>query len=241
MKYFDYNIFDGNVSDIFSKGFNLKKAEVIATINPHSFVVAENDPFFKTALKNANFLVADGIGIKLINIIRGHNVKVYNGPFLHGFILKSFSNYPLKIFYMGSSEKVLDKIVSRHQVDTPNWKIQCLSPPYVDEISDEDNNRIIESINKFNPDILFIGMTAPKQEKWAELNKNLLHASYILSIGAVFDFYSGQKKNAPIIFQKMQLIWLYRLIFDFKHVWKRTFISLPKFLYYNFNIKSKNR
>jgi N-acetylglucosaminyldiphosphoundecaprenol N-acetyl-beta-D-mannosaminyltransferase len=137
-------------------------------------------------------------------------------------------------------EKVMpkEKISEKHDVnkliiEAPLWVVETYSPPFTNAFSKDQNDIIINNINKFKPDILFIGMTAPKQEKWVDINKNNLDAKYIISIGAVFDFYSDVKKSAPKLIVNLNLIWAYRLLTDFKHVWRRTFISFPLFLYLN--------
>lgn len=67
------------------------------------------------------------------------------------------------------------------------------SPPFSAEFSLRDNQKMIKAVNSFNPDVLFVGMTAPKQEKWVESQKEFLKSKMICSIGAVFDFYAGTK------------------------------------------------
>lgn len=233
MRYFNYQLFNSNIDKIFINDFESEDVITISTINPHSFVVAEKDLNFKRALINSDFLLVDGVGIRLILLLKLRNVKLINGPFLHSQILYKFNNKKLRVFYMGSTEFVLDKIKEKLNIQLPIWEVETYSPPFVNIFSNDQNDCIIENINKFKPDILFIGMTAPKQEKWVDLNKHLLKAKYIVSIGAVFDFYSGYKKSAPKLIAKLNLIWAYRLFTDFKHVWKRTFISFPLFIYYN--------
>lgn len=90
---------------------------------------------------------------------------------------------------MGSSEKVLALIKRRAAVDFPHIEVETYSPPYKPEFSEEDNRAIVEAINKANPDLLWIGMTAPKQEKWAYTHWNELKIHcHCGTIGAVFDF-----------------------------------------------------
>ncbi len=233
MKYFEYSLFNSSFENLFEKKFSLNKPVIISTINPHSFVVAENDEVFKSSLINSNFLIVDGIGIKLILYLFFKNVKLLNGPKLHSHILNYFKEQELRVFYMGSTEDVLTKIKQKLKKEVPLWIIETYSPPFVSTFSTIQNNLILEKINKFKPDILFVGMTAPKQEKWVDFNKSSINSKYIISIGAVFDFYSEIKKSPPQIIEKLNLIWLHRLMTDFNHVWKRTLISFPLFICYN--------
>lgn len=233
MRYFQYLLFNSNFNDLFYYKFNNSKRIIISTLNPHSFVVAERDNAFKKALLNADFLLVDGVGIKIILLIQFKIVKLFNGPYLHSQIISNFRKIKLKVFYMGSSEHVLNRIVDKLKIEAPLWDVETYSPPFTSVFSKDQNDIIINNVNKFKPDILFIGMTAPKQEKWVDINKNNLDANYIISIGAVFDFYSDVKKSAPKLIVNLNLIWAYRLLTDFKHVWRRTFISFPLFLYLN--------
>ena len=114
---------------------------------------------------------------------------------------------------MGSSEKVLAMIREKAAVDYPHLEVVTYSPPYKPEFSDEDNAAIIKAINDANPDLLWVGMTAPKQEKWTYSHwKELNIHCHVGTIGAVFDFYAGTAQRAPRWWQEHSLEWLYRLI-----------------------------
>lgn len=143
-------------------------------------------------------------------------------------------NFParLKVMFMGSSERVLALIRERAAKVYPNLEVVTYSPPYKPEFSEEDNQAIIHAINAANPDLLWIGMTAPKQEKWAyshwdELN---IHC-HVGTIGAVFDFFAGTAKRAPQWWQDHSLEWLYRLCTEPRRMWRRYVIGNPLFLW----------
>ena len=137
-----------------------------------------------------------------------------------------------KVMFMGSSQKVLDLIVKRAAVDYPHLKVVTYSPPYKPEFSDEDNKAIIDAINAANPDLLWIGMTAPKQEKWTYAHWNELNIHcHVGTIGAVFDFFAGTVERAPIWWQDHGLEWLYRLIKEPKRMWRRYIIGNTLFLW----------
>lgn len=136
------------------------------------------------------------------------------------------------VMFMGSSEKVLDLIVKRAAEVYPHLKVVTYSPPYKPEFSEEDNKAIIDAINAADPDLLWIGMTAPKQEKWTyshwdELN---IHC-HVGTIGAVFDFFAGTVERAPVWWQRHGLEWLYRLLKEPKRMWRRYIIGNALFLF----------
>lgn len=143
------------------------------------------------------------------------------------------------VMFMGSSQKVLDLIVKRAAKVYPHLKVVTYSPPYKPEFSEDDNKAIIDAINAADPDLLWIGMTAPKQEKWTyshwdELN---IHC-HVGTIGAVFDFFAGTVERAPVWWQRHGLEWLYRLLKEPKRMWRRYIIGNALFL---FNIVFRER
>lgn len=143
-----------------------------------------------------------------------------------------FRERPLTVMFMGSSQKVLDLIVKRAAEVYPHLKVVTYSPPYKPEFSDEDNKAIIEAINAAAPDLLWIGMTAPKQEKWTYTHwKELNIHCHVGTIGAVFDFFAGTVERAPMWWQRHGLEWLYRLLKEPKRMWRRYIIGNALFLW----------
>ena len=143
-----------------------------------------------------------------------------------------FRERPLTVMFMGSSQKVLDLIVKRAAEVYPHLKIVTYSPPYKPEFSEEDNKAIVEAINAADPDLLWIGMTAPKQEKWTYSHWNELNIHcHVGTIGAVFDFFAGTVERAPIWWLRHGLEWLYRLLKEPKRMWRRYIIGNTLFLW----------
>ena len=156
------------------------------------------DAAFAEALIKGDVLIPDGASI--VMACRWLKAKSQPKERIAGWDLFEFEMNRLnqtggKCFFMGSSEKVLALIKEKSKVVYPNIQIESYSPPYKPEFSDEDNRKIIEAINQANPDLLWIGMTAPKQEKWTYQHwKDLKVNCHVGNIGAVFDFfcrYSG--------------------------------------------------
>lgn len=214
---------------------------LINTINAHSFNTAQKDDAFAEALKNGDYLIPDGASIlKACNFLKAKSQPKERiaGWDLFSFEMQRLSdkagktNEKLSVMFMGSSEKVLGLIRERAAVDYPNLEIVTYSPPYKSEFSEEDNAAIIKAINNANPDLLWIGMTAPKQEKWTYKHwKDLNIHCHVGTIGAVFDFYAGTAKRAPKWWQEHSLEWLYRLCIEPKRMWRRYVLGNPLFVY----------
>ena len=218
---------------------------LINTVNAHSFNTAKKDQLFADALTNGDVLIPDGVSI--VKACKWIKAKSQPKERIAGWDLFSFEMEKLEreseelrtkseeskiVMFMGSSQKVLDLIVKRTAVVYPHLKVVTYSPPYKPEFSDEDNKAIIDAINAANPDLLWIGMTAPKQEKWTYSHWNELNIHcHVGTIGAVFDFFAGTVERAPIWWQDHGLEWLYRLIKEPKRMWRRYIIGNSLFLW----------
>lgn len=208
---------------------------LINTINAHSYNTALKDTIFSQALINGDVLIPDGVSI--VKACKWLNAKSQPAERIAGWDLFEFEMNRLnqkggKCFFMGSSEKVLTLIKEKAKQIYPNITVETYSPPYKPEFSEEDNKKIIDAINQSNPDLLWIGMTAPKQEKWTYSHWNELNIHcHVGTIGAVFDFFAGTVERAPIWWQEHGLEWLYRLIKEPKRMWRRYIIGNTLFLW----------
>lgn len=209
---------------------------LINTINAHSYNTAQKDELFAEALKNGDALIPDGASI--VKACRWIKAKSKPTERIAGWDLFEYEMAELntkggKCFFMGSSEKVLALIKQRARVEYPNIVVETYSPPYKPEFNEEDNRAIINAINQANPDLLWIGMTAPKQEKWTYSHWHELDIHcHVGTIGAVFDFFAGTVERAPVWWQQHSLEWLYRLIKEPKRMWRRYIIGNTLFLWY---------
>lgn len=208
---------------------------LINTINAHSYNTAQHDQLFADSLSKCDVLLPDGVSILMACKLCGmKNCPEQRTPGWDLFEteMKRLNTKGGKVMFMGSSEHVLGLIRQRAKVDYPNLKVATYSPPYKPEFSDEDNAAIVKAINEANPDLLWIGMTAPKQEKWIYKHWNELNIHcHAGSIGAVFDFYAGTAPRAPFSWQKVGLEWLYRFLIDPKRMWRRYLIGNPLFVW----------
>ena len=223
-----YNIYGGKEED-FSNGFT----GVICTLNPHSYIISLSDLNFSKALKNCNVLLPDGTGIVLAaRILAGRRIKRITGSDIHRILISYLDKTKGSCFYFGSSEHTLNKVKERLSVERPHVNAGFLSPPFKPSFTEEENLSMIRTINDFNPEILFVGMTAPRQEKWVHENRQLINAGLICPVGAVFDFYAGTVKRPGKFWLNTGLEWFPRLLREPKRLWKRTLISTPLFLWY---------
>lgn len=208
---------------------------LINTINAHSYNTALKDAFFAEALMKGDALIPDGASI----VMACRKLKAKSQPTeriagwdLFAMEMERLNQKGGTCFFMGSSEKVLKLIREKAKTVYPNIRIETYSPPYKPEFSEEENRAIIEAINRANPDLLWIGMTAPKQERWAYRHWNELDIHcHCGTIGAVFDFFAGTMERAPLWWQEHSLEWLYRLLKEPKRMWRRYIIGNTLFIW----------
>lgn len=209
---------------------------LINTINAFSYDNARKDVLFSEALQKGDVLIPDGISI--VKACRFLNAKSQPKERIAGWDLFVYEMEKLnrvggKVMFLGSSDAVLNLIRQRVAEKYPKIEVDTYSPPYKPVFSDEENEAMISAINHSNPDLLWIGMTAPKQEKWAYTHLYRLDVHcHIGTIGAVFDFFAGTVKRAPERWQRAGLEWLYRLLSEPRRMWRRYFIGNAKFIYY---------
>ena len=201
------------------------RKSVVNTINTYSYIHSRKDRAFAEALTSGDFLIPDGMGIVLAGKILG--IKPKPGKRIAGWDLFLYEMERLnarggKCFFMGSSDDVLSKVQVESERRWPNVEVMTYSPPYMKEFDDATDDAIVQKINDFEPDLLWIGLSAPKQEKWVAKNAHRLKVNGpIGSIGAVFSFLAGTEKRAPEAWQKAGFEWLYRFVHDPRRLYKR--------------------
>lgn len=231
---------------------------LINCMNPHSYVLSKKDPLFREALTGSDMLIPDGSGIVLAaRILKFKKIRKIAGADLHEYLLKKLNEFHGSCFYLGANPATLDLIRARLAREYPNVRAGFYSPPFKPEFSEEDSEAMIEAVNSYiaktqnnhlvkmqnreNPDspahqftsspVLFIGMTAPKQEKWSYRYRDRLEVGMICNIGAVFDFYAGTVKRSSPFWIRIGLEWLPRFLKEPKRLYKRVFVSGPLFLW----------
>ena len=206
---------------------------VFVCANPHSLVVAQHDIVFQSALTQAGLVVADGIGVSFMARLIGVQIgpRITGTDYFQAVLMALQQRGGGRVFFFGSSRRVLNLVAQRFAADFPSLTLcGTFSPPF-GSWSEEENRRMVQVINDAKPDVLWVGMTAPKQEKWVEENRHNLTAPVIGSIGAVFDFYAGTYARAPQWVCRIGLEWAYRFILEPRRMWQRNCVSAPKFFW----------
>lgn len=235
MGYFvDSDSIEGCVDQIFdavAKG--RRDCRWLACLNPHSYAVASRDTAFATALRAAQWLVPDGVGIVFAGRVLGQRVQEkITGADIFESVMARLNTTHGSVFFLGGTKKTLELIREKLALDYPDIHLAgTFSPPFKPTYSDAELDEMIGLVNRSGAQVLWVGMTAPKQEKWIFFNRDRLSVSFSGAIGAVFDFYAGQVKRSAPVFRGVGLEWLPRLLQQPRRLWRRMFVSAPIFLF----------
>ena len=230
----DHGAPDDFVAGVFQKVMGGERScQWLACLNPHSYAVAKGDAQFKAALLDADWLIPDGAGILIASKILGGNIRqrITGSDIFRQMHRLMDREGGLRVFFLGSTEETLGLIREKMAQDFPNITVAgTYSPPFRAEYSPQELDHMIDAINAAQADVLWVGMTAPKQEKWIYANRERLQVRFAAAIGAVFDFYTGRVKRSHPVFQRLGLEWLPRLVQQPRRLWRRMFISAPIFV-----------
>lgn len=213
---------------------NEKRCAWLACLNPHSYAVSRDDTLFDKALRSATWLVPDGIGIVLGARLLGRPVaQRVTGSDVFEEVMNALDDRGGSVFFLGGSEKTLKLISEKLPKDYPHVRLAgTFSPPYKPGYSDDELDYMVAAVNSASPDVLWVGLTAPKQEKFISSLQHRLEVNFAGAVGAVFEFYTGQVRRSPRAFQKLGLEWLPRLIQEPKRLWSRMGVSAPRFVWH---------
>ena len=206
---------------------------LINTVNAHSYNTAQRDPLFAEALLRGGALIPDGAGVVMaMRWLYGRRIERVAGADLFDYEMARLNERGGTCFFLGSSERTLALIRERAARDYPRIRVATYSPPYKPVFTPEDDRAMVEAVNAARPDLLWVGMTAPKQEKWAYAHFAELDVrGHAGTIGAVFDFYAGTVQRAPRWWQEHSLEWLYRLLREPRRMWRRYLAGNVLFLW----------
>lgn len=196
----------------------------IVTINPEMISAAHSNPEFSKIIKNAELVVADGIGVEIGLKILGHNIKRIAGIDLGKALIEKYTNNGKSVAMIGAKPGVVDSAISNLLKEYPTLNVVYSHDGYFSE-----DTEILDSVVSANPDLVLVALGSPKQEFFINDLKNKLPNSTLIGLGGSFDVWAGVVERAPKIYQKLGLEWLYRTIKEPQR-FKRIFPTLPLFV-----------
>jgi N-acetylglucosaminyldiphosphoundecaprenol N-acetyl-beta-D-mannosaminyltransferase len=200
---------------------------LISLVNPHSVLECRRDSEMHNAIRHSTLVLPDGIGIILGAKILSyaHSGRV-SGPELLLYICDEGRRYGLTHYFYGGEEGVAQKISENLCCLFPGIHIAGHYFPPFRELNEDEDDEIVEKINATKPTILWLGLGAPKQEKWMARHAGRISAAAMIGVGAAFDFHSGRKAWCPAPLRAAGLEWAYRLAREPRRLWRRNMDSL---------------
>ena len=175
--------------------------------------------------------IPDGGPLSTVGRKRGFkNMKRTTGPSYMGEILKISAQKGYRHYFYGSTEETLEKLYKTLRYDYPGLQIVGMYSPPFSPLTEDVNRLVIERINEVNPDFVWIGLGAPKQERWMAEHQGKIKG-FMVGVGAGFDYFAGNISRAPEWMQKTNLEWIYRLVQDPKRLFSRYWHTNTKFIW----------
>jgi len=206
-----------------------RNSSYVCISNVHMTIEAYINSNFEKIVNNADLTTPDGMPLaKAIQLLYGFRQDRVSGMDLVNDLLEISEKCEKTIFIYGLSQRTLDILIQKINRQFPKLRIDSYSPPFR-ELCLYEKNEIINKINHFNPDFVFVALGCPKQEIWMAEHKDKIQ-SCMVGLGGALEVFAGLKRRAPKYMQDYSLEWLYRLIQDPKRLWKRYLVTNSLFI-----------
>lgn len=226
---FDFLLQD-QVIEVLDQWRKQGRRDYVVLTNPHSVMMCRRDADMHDATTGAGLTLPDGVGVILGAKMLGHGRRHrVTGPALVLALCEQGLSRGYRHFFYGGAEGVADKLVARLAEQFPDIQIAGTYCPPFRTISRQEDRQIVDRINQTQPDVVWVGLGAPKQEKWIAEHVGQINATALIGVGAAFDFHSGNVNWAPSWVRKCGMEWAYRLTQEPRRMWRRNLDS-PLFL-----------
>lgn len=198
----------------------------------HGVMESQHDEELRRIHNSADMVVPDGMPLVWLSRLHGQRAveRVYGPDLLLACCAASAGTRP-RHFFFGSTPAVVQRLIDRLCVQFPTLKVAGTYSPPFGAITPDEDERAVRSINGAHPDIVWVGLGTPKQERWMANHVGRVHAPVMIGVGAAFDFVSGTKRQAPRWMQRSGLEWAFRLANEPRRLGKRYLVNNPAFVW----------
>lgn len=209
----------------------IKSSRYVCVRDVASLMLAQSDPIFKKINQSAGLVLPDGMPLVWISRLRGaKNTERVCGPDLFPALCARSINNGNRHFFYGGKEGVAKELASKMSEKFPGLVVAGTAcPPFLPPSLDVDE-QAVSMINAAKPDIVWVGISSPKQEYWMSAHLEHLDAPVLIGVGAAFDFHSGKVQRAPKWMQRNGVEWVHRLFSEPRRLWRRYLILAPRFV-----------
>src|SRR5258708_4350562 len=212
---------------------NRSRCHTIAPTSMHGIVEAQHDPSFKEILNSTDVVVPDGMPLVWLGRRKGHHLprRVY-GPDLVLEFCEKTAGRGYRHFFYGGVQGVPERLAESLKRRFPTIEVCGTFSPPMRPLDPEEDKEIVSMISRAAPDVLWVGLGTPKQERWMHEHRDQLHVPVLVSVGAAFDILSGRRNQAPQWMRDQGLEWLFRLLQEPRRLWRRYLVYGAQFIAY---------
>jgi len=205
----------------------------VAATDMHCVVEAQRDSSFKNILNATDMVIPDGMPLVWLGRRRGHTLprRVYGPDLLLAFCEES-AGRGYRHFFCGGEPGVAERLAESLKTRFPGLNVVGTCSPPFRPLSANEDAEMVEMINRAKPDVLWVGLGAPKQERWMHEHKDRLRVPVVVGVGAAFDLLSGRRKQAPHWIRECGFEWLFRLLQEPRRLWRRYLVYGSQFIAY---------
>ncbi len=198
----------------------------VAFTGLHGISEAEKDSQFRNILNSADLVVPDGMPLVWLGRFHGHALhrRVYGPELMETFCRETGSRY--RHFFYGGAPGVAKSLAKSLRERFHIVIAGAYSPPFRD-LTEEEDRALVERVHQAAPDVLWVGLSTPKQERWMYEHRTRLRVPVLLGVGAAFDLNSGRVRQAPAWMRENGLEWLFRLLVEPRRLWRRYLVTIP--------------
>jgi N-acetylglucosaminyldiphosphoundecaprenol N-acetyl-beta-D-mannosaminyltransferase len=213
---------------VISESISAGTQHIICIANTHTVMQTQHDSAFRAIYEQALLITPDGMPLVWLAHLYGHPQagRVY-GPDL---MWEVCASQAYRHFFYGGSETILDRLCMNLRRQFPALQIVGTYAPPFRPLTSDENHAVAATINAARPDIVWVGLGAPKQEYWMAALRDQLTAPLLIGVGAAFDFHAGIKRQSPRFLQQMGLEWAFRLVTEPRRLWRRYLFTIPPFV-----------
>jgi N-acetylglucosaminyldiphosphoundecaprenol N-acetyl-beta-D-mannosaminyltransferase len=218
--------------DVIERWIATADHQYVCVTGVHGVMESQDDPDVRDIHNRAGLVTPDGMPLVWVSHLKGHrHVQRVYGPDLMLACCASSVSKGYRHFLYGGASGVPERLAARLQERFPGLVVAGTWSPPFHEPTPAEEQATIERIKAANPDVVWVGLSTPKQERWMARHVGQLCASVLIGVGAAFDFHAGLKRQAPRWMQCSGLEWLFRLGTEPRRLWRRYLTNNPRFLW----------
>lgn len=209
-----------------------REAHYVCVTSVHGVMESRRDEMLRQIHNSAGLVTPDGMPLVWLGRLRGfHRMERVYGPDLMLALCRQSVSRRYRHYLYGGAPGTPEQLADALQRQFPGLQVLGVYSPPFQPLTAEQDEQIVSAINAAAPDIVWIGLSTPKQERWMAAHVGRVTAPVLIGVGAAFDFLAGRKKQAPLWMQRNGLEWLFRLLTEPRRLWRRYLTSIPPFVF----------